>query len=100
MSEIAKDNQITPSEQESASLPAVSVTLVYADQVAGMAIGPFTSRLVFAVENPGSPPIPTVTLVMPTPNLHAIARQLNELLSNEKNKEQFANAFKQYQDSI
>jgi NAD(P)H-dependent flavin oxidoreductase YrpB (nitropropane dioxygenase family) len=96
---MSQKQQPATSEQESA-VEAAGVALIYADQVAGMAIGPFTSKLVFAVENPGSLPVPIATLVMPTPSLHAMARQLNDLLSDENNKEQFANAFKRYQDYI
>lgn len=81
-------------------LPIDNIPLVYVDQMVGLAIGPFVSKIVLAVENPPAQPTPKITIAMPTQSLHLMAKQLNEILSTKETQDQFSAAFKTYQETV
>jgi hypothetical protein len=76
--------------------------LIYADQMASIAFGPFVSRVTLSVENHNSRTRdPVVTLVIPTVALHQLANQILFSLADKKNNvellkqyEVFANILK------
>ena len=63
-------------------------SLVYADQVAQIATGPFVTRLTFgmAAGSPGVPPDATHSIVLPTPAAHELATQILRLLRDDAAK--------------
>lgn len=74
-------------------LPQISATdalleapsTIYADQLAQLSIGPFVSKLTFGHDRkPGEIPAPVQTIVMPTPALLLLARQVMQLVNTEQ----------------
>lgn len=84
----------------SASLPIEGAQLAYAEQLVGVAIGPFVSKIVLGMDNSPNPPTPSIILVMPTNVLHLTAKHIIEVLSNPDMQEQLGNGFKNYQESV
>lgn len=92
--------EVTIEHNPSDGLPINDVPLLYSEQMVGLAVGSFVSKVVLAIENPPNQPIPKLTLVMPTQALHLMARQIMEILSSQETQDQLNNAFKSYQDSV
>ena len=78
---------------------AKSAPLIYAENIIGLAVGPFVSKVILGLENPPHLPTPTIQISMPTNALHGFAKQVMEVLSNKETQDQIGNAFKEYQDS-
>lgn len=74
--------------------------LIYAEQMIGIAVGPFISKIVLGMDDAPNAPIPKFTIVMPTNALHQAAKQIVDVLSNQSSQEQIASAFKAYQESV
>lgn len=55
-------------------------SLMYADQPCGMVIGPFTSKVTFGIVEHDQRITPTVTIVMPTVSLAALAQEIEKNL--------------------
>lgn len=78
---------------------AKSAPLIYAENIIGLAVGPFVSKVILGLENPPHNPTPTIQISMPTNALHNLAKQVLEVLSNKDTQDQIGKAFKDYQDS-
>lgn len=87
-------------ENPSEGLPINEVPLVYVEQLVGVAIGPFVSKIILANENPPHQPTPKLTIAMPTQSLHQMAKQIIELIGNEQTQKQLGDAFRKYQESV
>ena len=70
---------------------------IYADQVMGLAYGPFVSRFTLAMENHvAGTRTPVATVVMPTAILHSIFAEVSKILSSDDVRKQFADGYKGY----
>jgi hypothetical protein len=64
--------------------------VVYADQLAQVAVGPHVSKLIFGLETGiGLPPRPILTVAIPTPRLRDMLKNVQELLEQPEIKRQF-----------
>lgn len=81
-------------------LPINDVPLIYTEQMVGLAVGPFVSKIVLAIENPPHQPTPKLTIAMPTQALHMMAKRITEILSSQETQEQLGDAFHSYQKSV
>lgn len=77
-----------------------SVPLIYAENIIGLAVGPFVSKIILGLENPPHQPTPTLQISMPTNAMHAMAKQILDILNNPEAQSQIDNAFKEYQKSV
>jgi hypothetical protein len=76
---------------------SATVPVIYADQVMGLAFGPFVSRLTVGIEDAmNSKRVATATLVMPTNMLHVALNELSKQLSSEETRAQFEQQYKDY----
>ena len=92
--------QISMDENPSEGLPVNEIPLVYMEQMVGIAIGAFVSKIVLGIENPPNSHTPKMTIVMPTKALHLMAKQLNDVLSDKDNQKQIDTEFKNNQDGF
>lgn len=75
--------------------------LIYADQLASFAMGPFTSKFTIAIEDIGlRARVPVATIVMPTAMLHSLAKEIFTSLSELENQELMRNTFASYQEEM
>ncbi|MDO8369604.1 MAG: hypothetical protein Q7S71_02630 [Candidatus Nitrotoga sp.] len=81
-------------------LPTGDSQLIYAEQMIGMAAGPFVSKIVLGLDNAPNEATAKFTIVMPTNVLHLMAKQITDILSNQDTQKQLGDGFKTYQDSI
>lgn len=79
---------------------AKSAPLIYAENIIGLAVGPFVSKVILGLENPPHLPTPTIQISMPTNALHGFAKQVMEVLGSQDTQDQIGNAFREYQESI
>ena len=86
--------------QLTTQFPSLGVPVFYADQAIGIAINGFTTKLVFAMENPGGPISPALTLVIPTNVAIGIAKQLTDAFSSQELQGELAKAYQAQQDSL
>lgn len=79
-------------DQVSASIP-----VIYADQIMGIAFGPYVTRLTFGVEDhANSTRNAAATVVMPTNVLHAALSELMRQLTADGTRAQFETQYKEY----
>ena len=79
---------------------AKAVPLIYAENIIGLAVGPFVSKIILGLENPPHQPTPTLQISMPTNAMHGMAKQILEILNNPDAQSQIEKAFKEYQESV
>lgn len=78
-------------------LPDTPHKIVYADQVLAIAYGPFVSRVTFGEENHlAQTRTPTITIVMPTNMLHALAKNLTRELDSPSARESISKGHQDY----
>jgi hypothetical protein len=73
--------------------------LAYFDTMAGLAIGPFVSRITLGMQDMGAIKhvTPGLTLVMPTAALHQLGREIVKALENPEHRKALEDAFSKYQ---
>ncbi|MDC7704020.1 hypothetical protein [Vogesella indigofera] len=77
-----------------------TVPLIYAEQIVGLAVGPFVSKIILGVENPPGAPVPTIQISMPTNALHGMAKIIIKNIASKETQDQLKEAFEQYQESV
>lgn len=75
---------------------ATVAPLVYADNLSGLALGPFVSRITFGLENPPGQFSPTLQVSMPTNALHAMAKQILDAFDSPTVKPKIDKAYETY----
>ncbi|HXA48567.1 MAG TPA: hypothetical protein VNW52_13110 [Burkholderiaceae bacterium] len=70
--------------------------IFYADQLAGMQFGPFTTKMTLALANADSTMSPVITVVMPTIALLSLAKQIDSVLSNPETRSQMEASFGEF----
>ncbi|HEV2612510.1 MAG TPA: hypothetical protein VGU61_19770 [Noviherbaspirillum sp.] len=93
--------QVMAEMQKHAQALKIEHPVLYADQMAAFAFGPFVSKLILAQESfpPGSQR-PVVTVVMPTNILHQMASAIIANLSNEEHQKGMRHSFEEYQKQV
>ncbi|CAN7608755.1 hypothetical protein LJR034_004657 [Caballeronia sp. LjRoot34] len=110
MQRLSKSKQNSPESIPDTSTDSVveskqQIPLMYFDSVAGLAFGPFVSRIVLGVQQlqgTGHKPQiePGLTIVMPTAALHHLAREIGKTLDNPEHRKALEQAFANYQDNF
>lgn len=86
-------------ENES-NLKLSDAPLVYVDTLVGLAIGPFVSKMILGVENPGQQNSPSLQVTMPTNSLYELAKNIIELLANEDAQKSIAKGHADFQGQL
>lgn len=66
--------------EETDSLPIESTELIYVDNMMGLAVGPFVTKIILGSEYAPNQHTPKITLVMPTNALFAMANHVKNIL--------------------
>ena len=89
-----------PPVANESNLPLANTPMVYADTLVGLAIGPFVSKMILGVENPGQQNTPSLQVSMPTNALHELAKHILAILQNEDAQKNIANSHRDFQTGI
>lgn len=90
----------TPAAADDTNIPLTNTPMVYADTVVGLAVGPFVSKIILGVENPGQQSVPSLQISMPTNALHDLAKHIATILKNEDAQKNIAKGHGDFQSSL
>ena len=90
----------TSSEAPEQGIPLANTPLMYADTLVGLAIGPFVSKIILGVENPGQQNLPSLQISMPTNALHDLARHIFEVLQNQEAQKNISKGHSDFQEAV